>query len=192
MSNANAKADSPVMTILRQINASIGHAVEKGHCFGSGCGKLLTSNDKDHAFCNACWDKAFAPRPSPSTPPPQTPQQDAAGHLTLLPPARRAAAWAAARAACATIQRFYRGYLTRRTMRIHLICANCDNPGQIVNKVIPLATLETVRCRSCGCYHEPETQFHACGPGCGHCVSTRAMEDAQATVNRILALRHNG
>ena len=30
-----------------------------GQCMGSGCGATLTSEDKDHALCNKCWDKAF-------------------------------------------------------------------------------------------------------------------------------------
>ena len=90
-------------------------------------------------------------------------------------------------AAASTIQRVYRGYRARRNRRIHLICTNCDNPGKIVNQTIPVSTLETMRCTYCGCYHEPETLFHACVPGCNHCASIHTMENARATMLRIMA-----
>jgi len=53
--------ESPVMSILRNINSRIGNPTNKGCCLGSGCEKRLTAEDKDHAFCNSCWDKSFPP-----------------------------------------------------------------------------------------------------------------------------------
>ncbi len=52
----NHRDDNPVMAALRQINTAIGNPVQKGHCFGKGCDKLITADDKDHAYCNGCWD----------------------------------------------------------------------------------------------------------------------------------------
>ena len=52
-----------IKDILRGINARIGNSTAPGHCFGSGCQKKLVPGvDKDHAFCNACWDKTFPPK----------------------------------------------------------------------------------------------------------------------------------
>ena len=30
----------------------------EGQCMG-GCKQMLTANDKDHSFCNKCWDNLF-------------------------------------------------------------------------------------------------------------------------------------
>ena len=38
----------------------LGGTVE-GQCMG-GCKQMLTSDDKDHAFCNTCWDSIFPPK----------------------------------------------------------------------------------------------------------------------------------
>ena len=44
---------SAIMEFLQKVNST-----KPGECFG-GCGKMITSEDKDHALCNACWDKSF-------------------------------------------------------------------------------------------------------------------------------------
>lgn len=36
----------------------------KGQCMG-GCKQMITADDKDHSFCNRCWDSIFAPKTSP-------------------------------------------------------------------------------------------------------------------------------
>ena len=36
----------------------------EGQCMG-GCKQMLTADDKDHSFCNKCWDSIFAPKTSP-------------------------------------------------------------------------------------------------------------------------------
>ena len=33
----------------------------EGQCMG-GCKQMLTADDKDHSFCNKCWDSIFARR----------------------------------------------------------------------------------------------------------------------------------
>ena len=35
----------------------------EGQCMG-GCKKMLTADDKDHSFCNTCWDIMFVPKSS--------------------------------------------------------------------------------------------------------------------------------
>ena len=57
------KKENPVKKVLRQLNGAAGNVTKKGHCFGSGCHKLLTTEDKDHSFCNSCWDKTFKRAP---------------------------------------------------------------------------------------------------------------------------------
>lgn len=39
-----------------------------GQCMGLKCGKLITSDDKDHSFCNACWDNIFTTMSTPLAP----------------------------------------------------------------------------------------------------------------------------
>ena len=57
------------MAALREINGAVGNDVERGHCLGDRCGKLITADDKDHAMCNACWDDVFCGRKRAMTPP---------------------------------------------------------------------------------------------------------------------------
>jgi hypothetical protein len=46
-----------------------------GQCMGSFCGnKMLTSEDKDHSFCNVCWTTTFAkPAKEPAKEPAKKP-----------------------------------------------------------------------------------------------------------------------
>jgi len=118
---------------------------------------------------------------------PSTGSAASSTRFKALPARRRILAYLTASRTARTIQRVYRGYRARRNLRIHLICTNCDNPGKIVKQTIPVSTLETMRCTYCGCYHEPETLFHACVPGCNHCASIHTMENAHATMLRIMA-----
>ena len=36
----------------------------EGQCMG-GCKKMLSVDDKDHSFCNKCWDSIFPPKKTP-------------------------------------------------------------------------------------------------------------------------------
>ena len=45
---------SVIMAIFHKLNDTV-----QGQCMGTSCGKMLTSADKDHALCNACWTVTF-------------------------------------------------------------------------------------------------------------------------------------
>jgi hypothetical protein len=55
------KPESP-MSVLHRFNKT-----KPGQCLGSKCGKIITTEDIDHAFCNSCWDKIFPPKPEKSS-----------------------------------------------------------------------------------------------------------------------------
>ena len=48
---------SSIMTFLQSINN-----IKSGECLGK-CGNMVTEEDKDHAMCDSCWDKAFVKMP---------------------------------------------------------------------------------------------------------------------------------
>ena len=54
---ATTKASSP-RSIFHLFNNT-----KSGQCMGDKCGKTLTSDDKDHSYCNTCWDTIFSAAP---------------------------------------------------------------------------------------------------------------------------------
>ena len=64
LSNMQEKASAPKpespMSVLHRFNKT-----KPGQCLGS-CGKVITEEDIDYAFCNYCWDKTFPAKPEKS------------------------------------------------------------------------------------------------------------------------------
>ena len=48
---------SAITHFLQELNGT-----KPGECLGR-CGKMIAEEDKDHALCNACWDKDFKQMP---------------------------------------------------------------------------------------------------------------------------------